>query len=198
MFCELENAATAQATATATATGAQLDIEIDKLLEDMSVDKEFLDDTDRNVRPKLDVQPSPLDDLIVPSAENVEQLPAPSKPPEWSRMADLATQACFFAKTKLLPTSRNSNDARALEALMRSKYATYENDRWRNVVDCTICYYNAFALPPQHEMADKYVDIAMMQWKRLIDAHGYAGVQEEIDDMRRCHSDDEIDQMMWD
>ena len=196
MLCELENAATAQATATA--TGAQLDIEIAKLLEDMPVDKELLDDTERNVRPKLDVQPSPLDDLTAPSAENVEQLPAASKPPGWRKMAELAMTTCSFAKTKLVPARRNSNDARAMEALMRSKYATLENDRWRNVVDCTICYYNAFALPPQHEMADKYVDIAMTQWKKLIDAHGYAGVQEEIDDMRRCHSDDEIDQMMWD
>ena len=195
MLCDLENAATAQVTATA--TGAQLDLEIERLLEDMSVDEELLNDTERNVRPKLDVQPSPLDDLTVPSAKNVEQLPAASKPQGWSWLADLATTTCFFAKTKLV-LAKNSNDARALEALMRSKYATYENDRWRNVVDCTICYYNAFALPPQHEMADKYVDIAMMQWKKLIDNHGYAGVQEEIDDMRRCHSDDEIDQMMWD
>ena len=119
MLCDLENAATAQVTATD--TGAQLDLEIERLLEDMSVDEELLNDTERNVRPKLDVQPSPLDDLTVPSAKNVEQLPAASKPQGWSLMADLATTTCFFAKTKLVSSSKHSNDARAMASIRQHR-----------------------------------------------------------------------------
>ena len=101
----------------------------------------------------------------------------------WNNVQFLAEITAAYAKSNLVPNESMLSHEKTMEALMRSKYWSVRDPMWRDIVDCTICYFNAVLLPRDHIMLDKYVEIALVQWRKLVEAHGRDRVQHEMDRM---------------
>ena len=102
---------------------------------------------------------------------------------DWLRVQLLAEITVAYAKSNLVPNKAALSHTNTMEALMRSKFWSVRDPMWRDIVDCAICYFNVVSLPRDHVMLDKYVEIALKQWRKLVESHGRAQVQHEMDRM---------------
>ena len=194
----------------ATATATAIDLEVDRELDKMNIAPELLQEFCTNKRKlKRKRQGNNNEhDSTVPVVRFTNERPdkakfvvalrdlrlppvmAPGEPNvplsndvNWKKAQILAEITAAYAKRNLVPNESALSHEKTMEALMRSKYWSMRDPMWRDIVDCTICYFNAVLLPRDHIMLDKYVEIALVQWRKLVEAHGRDQVQHEMDRM---------------
>ncbi len=194
----------------ATATATAIDREVDRELEKMNIDSEFLHELCTNKpKPKRKRQGNNNEhDSTVPVTRFTNERPDKAEfvvakrdlrlpevmPPnelngplcndqDWLLLQFLAEITVAYAKVNLVPHKAALSHTNTMEALMRSKFWSVRDPMWRDIVDCTICYFNAVLLPRDHIMLRKYVEIALKQWRKLVESHDRAEVQHEIDRM---------------